>query len=274
MKKLCFTLLIAGLAATPLFAGVVFEIESKDQGTQKVTTSRASVEGRHFKMEIDTSGGSGKSEMIYRGDRREMVMVDHEDKSYFVLDMETVKELAGDLGEAMNQIEEALANVPEGQRAALEKMMKERMPQLSKAASPKSELAKTGERANQAGYACVKYEVSQDDRKVREMWVTDWDNVDGGEEVAGMFREMSGFLQEMLGAFQSASGAMGGFVTRIADNMFEHMAEIDGFPVVTREFEDGRLDSEATLTSTARRDLDPAAFEPPPGYEKRQMVGR
>ena len=277
MRKLRFTLLIATLiaavGAAPLLAGVVFEVETKDHRSQEVTTSQAAVEGRLLKMEVKAGGGGGDGEMIYRGDRREMVVVDHGEKSYFVLDAEGIKQIAGQIGAAMSQMEEALKNVPESQRAAIEKMMKDRMPQQVTAAV-QTELKKTGEHAEQAGYPCVKYDVLQGGEKVREMWVTDWSNVEGGKEVAGMFREMSGFFQEMMDAFRSASGPMGALVSQIGDNMFEHMKELDGFPVVTREFGGGGLESESTLRSAARKSFAAGDFEPPAGYKQQQMFGR
>ena len=46
---------------------------------------------------------------------------------------------------------------------------------------------------------------------------------------------------------------------------------LDGFPVVTRSFEGGELDSETVLESVTERDLDPDAFEPPKGYRLRTM---
>ncbi len=49
------------------------------------------------------------------------------------------------------------------------------------------------------------------------------------------------------------------------------MNEIDGFPVVTRNFAGGELESESTLRSAEERDLDPDAFEPPKGYRLRSM---
>ena len=58
----------------------------------------------------------------------------------------------------------------------------------------------------------------------------------------------------------------------LSDNPYQHMAEIDGFPVVTREFgDDGSLEDESTLRSSQRRTLDPDAFEPPAGYKRRSM---
>ncbi len=248
-------------------AGVVFEIETKDHGQSPEETT-AWVEGKNLKMEIPSSTTGGSGTAIFRGDRREMVVVDHDDKSYMVVDGEMLAGIAGQLGQVMSQMQDALKNVPEGQRAAIEKMMKEKMPPQAKPKRPRDTIAKTGERAKHNGYPCVKYEVSRQGKKVRELWVTDWSNVEGGEEAMEAFKSMAEFFEEMLDAF----GDMGN--ASMSSNMFVQLREIDGFPVVTREFDDdGSLESESTLRSSKRRTLDPADFEPPAGYKRRSMGG-
>lgn len=260
-------LLAAALAVAPALAGVVYEIEVKDheQSPPKTSSTEAAVEGKNLKMSIAQGATGGKGDMIYRGDRREMIVVDHEDKSYMVVDQAAIETLAGQVSSAMSQMQEALKNVPEEQRAMVEQMMKQRMPQQAPE-RPTTELRKTGERATHGGYPCVKYDVLRGDRKVRELWVTDWSNIEGGNDVVGVFEDMAGFFQEMMDALPDFGQ------TAAADAAFAHMTEIGGFPVVTREFgDDGSLEDESTLRSARRQSLDPADFEPPAGYKRRSM---
>ena len=79
MKTTLLVCLAITLILSPLFAGVVYEIDVTDheQSPPKSESIQAAVEGRHLKMGI-TSGEQGlEREMIYRADRREMVVVDH-----------------------------------------------------------------------------------------------------------------------------------------------------------------------------------------------------
>ena len=264
-------LVCAILALAPALAGVVYEIEVTDheQSPPKSESIQAAVEGRNLKLGI-ASGGRGKQgHMIYRGDRREMVVVDHENRSYDVIDEAAMKQIAGQLGNAMGAMEEALKNLPKERRAQIEAMMKQRMPQQP-AARPRSELKKTGEKAVQNGYPCVKYEVLREGRKIRELWVTDWSNIEGGDDVVDAFEDMADFFSELMDSIPDfGQGGSSG------DAAFWHMKEIGGFPVVTREFDDdGSLEGESTLRSARRQTLDPAAFEPPSGYKRRSMLGR
>ena len=205
--------------------------------------------------------------MIYHGDRREMVMVDHGDRSYFVLDEEQLRAMADQINQAMASMEQALAGMPESQRAQMEKMMKDRMPGMSSKRQP-SELKKTGESDTVNGYPCVKYEVWRGGTKERELWVTDWSNLEGGSETAQVFMEMAGFMQEFLDSMPQM-----GERKSLGDGTFEHMKEINGYPVMTREYDaGGAVQNESQLLSARKATLDAADFEPPKKYKRKDIM--
>ncbi len=271
MVKRWILLLSALLVHAPLYAGVVYEIEVKDheQSPPKTESIEAAVEGRHLKMGIASQGRGAQGEMIFRGDRREMVVVDHENRTYHLMDEAAIGQLAGQLSQASRMMQEALKNVPEDKRAMLEQMMKQNMPQEAMPERPRSELKRTGERGDKNGYPCVKYEVMLEGRRIRELWVTDWSNVEGGSDVVGAFEDMSDFFEELMNAIPDFGGRRG---SNFGDYTFEHMRELGGFPVVTKEFaDDGSLEGETTLRSARRQTLDPDAFEPPSGYKRQEM---
>jgi hypothetical protein len=256
------------LVAMPLTAGVVYEIEVTDheKSPPKTEAVETAIEGQQLKIGVPGGGSDGSGEMIYHADRREMVWIDHDRKTYIVIDEETMLAMAQQINEAMAMMEQALANVPEAQRPMIEEMMKKKMPQTQKTERPKTELRKTGESAEHNDYPCVRYEVLREGQVIRELWVTNWSNVEGGADVAELFYEMSEFFAEMLDSLPKFADRGG------ADQSFEHMREMDGFPVVTRELgNDGSLESESTLKSARRLTLDPEAFEPPKGYKRQEM---
>ncbi|MFQ5350723.1 MAG: hypothetical protein ACE5EG_09800, partial [Thermoanaerobaculia bacterium] len=194
-------LLSATLALAPALAGVVYEIEVKDheQSPPKTESIEAAVEGRHLKMGIASGGRGAQGEMIFRGDRREMVVVDHDNRTYHLIDEAAVGQIAAQVGGAMRQMQEALKNVPADKRAMIEQMMKQKMPDQAPA-RPENVLQKTGDRADMNGYPCVKYEVLRGGRKIRELWVTDWSNVEGGGDVVDAFEDMAEFFGELMDA--------------------------------------------------------------------------
>lgn len=271
--KHCIVLALVAALCSPLGAGVVYEIEVTDheQSPPKVDSMEILAEGRNLKIDIASGVHSGKADMIFRGDRREMVVVNHEEQTYMVIDEEMIENIAGQLSGMMSQMEEALKNVPEAQRAMVEKMMKGRMPQQAEAPKrPVAEVRKTGDRADKNGYPSVRYEVWVSDAKVRDLWVTDWDNVEGGDEVVDVFAEMADFFEGMLDAVSKMPGGAAGFGTDTS--IFNDLKSLDGFPVVTEQLAaDGSLENESVLRSSKRQTLDPADFEPPAGYKRQQM---
>ena len=202
-----------------------------------------------------------------------MVVVNHRDKSYMVMDGNAIQQVGGQLAAAQKEIEKAMDGLDPKQREMMEKMLKGRMGSLAGSSAPPrptSEFRRTGERATKQGYPCVRYDILRDGEKIREMWVTDWGNVKGGDEIVDAFEEMASFYGELMDSFSGMAGSSGGFFNA-ENNPMESFTKVDGFPVVIRSFEGGELESETVLESVTERDLDPDAFEPPKGYRLRTM---
>lgn len=276
MKSTVLVFLLAWMGLSLGNPGVVFEIETTyfdDGQPTDVDTVFVSVEGKLLSIEThstDKSGAAGS--MIYRGDRDEMITVNHKEKSYVVIDKETVAGLAGQISDAMKQVQERLKDLPEGQRTAMEKMLKEQM-KLPESQSTPSEIKRTNEKQRMHGYPCVKYIVLREGVVVREIWVTDWDNVEGSDEANAALKDMAAFFDDIMSAFESSLGQFGGGFD-MTRNPFSELDELDGFPIVTRYFSDEELTMESAFRSAQRRTLDPAAFEPPSGYKRQEMRGR
>jgi hypothetical protein len=167
----------------------------------------------------------------------------------------------------MASMEQALAAMPEGQRARMEQMMKSKMPAMAEPREP-SELKDTGSIDTVNGIDCEIFEVWRSGARERELCVTDWDNVAGGEEMAAAFYAMGEFMAEMLDSLP----AMGNGET-LGDAAFEHMKEIGGFPVRTREYgSDGSLDGQSVLISSKEVATDPGDFAPPKKYKRKDLM--
>lgn len=298
MTRKFFVATVCFFFSSPVLAGVEFEIEITDYGManafssiasamdaagaeaageeeSRTETSTVSVEGMKIKMGV--GGGNGSEEMVFNGDRAEMIFISHGERAYMVIDEATVAaagaEIEKQLAGADAQIQKMLESVPADQRPALEQLMKQNMPPQMRGqetSQRKAEMRRTGETATRNGYPCVKYEVLVDGRKVRELWVTDWNNIEGGDEAVDAFENMGDFFVVLENALPDFGQGPG-----MEDNPFSNMRELGGFPVVTREFDDyGELESEAQLRSATRRALDPDAFDPPSGYKRQEMFRR
>lgn len=255
-------LLIFALSAT---AGVLYEVESTYGGT--ATKAGIAVSGLRLKMDVASGEKDWNGYMLFHGDRREMIVVNHDNKSYFVIDEAQMKKLAGTVNQAMASMEQALAALPESQRAQMEKMMKSRMPDMGTPREP-SELKKTGASDSVNGFDCEVYEVWRSGVRERELCVTDWGNVAGGRQVADVFYEMGAFMTEMLDSLPKMGGR-----DSFGDAAYEHLKEMDGFPVRTLEYgDDGVLDGQSLLISSKEVDFDASDFEPPKQYKRKDML--
>ncbi len=289
MKKLGIVLFLAlfvyaAPAPTPapvLNPGIVFEVETTDheQSPPRVGSMEIIVEGPNLAIHITASGGSGgNGKMIFRGDKGkngEVVIVDDDKKEIYVMNDKTIEAMAGQVGAVAGAVAEALKNLPKEQREAIEKAQKQGAAGMAGmgagAMKPrtKPEVKKTSDHGDKGGYPCVKYEVLQDGRKIREIWTTDWDNIDGGDEAREAFKGLGAFFE----AFWKAIPQMPGGDPFGGQNPFEEMNFEKGFPVVVFGFgEDGDLEDESWLKGTRRQRIDPDAFEPPSGY-KRMSLG-
>ena len=267
--------LLAAVAGVALLstasAGVVYEIKSVRYGSGEPVEEfiNASVDGDNLKMVMGGTADGNADEMIFRGSVPEMIMVDHKEKRYYVMDESTIREIGNQMSDIERQMQEALKDVPPEQRPMIEQMMKSRMPKgMQGPSKPTFQLNRTPEKGTRNGYPCVKYELLREGTLMQEMWVTDWSNIEGGADVRDAFLGMSEF-------FQSLRDAMPDFV-RDDDNMFQNMKDMDGFPVVSLDYSpDGTLEGESKLVSAARQSIDTAAFGPPDGYVREEMrMGR
>lgn len=257
------------LFSAPAMAGVVFEFELVDGTDPAAEPDRinTSVEGERIRMDVKGPRGAN-ADMIFRGDRHEMLAVDHDSETYVLIDDATIDQISSQLSQLEAQMQEMLKDVPPEQRAAVEQMMKQRMPAGGGGAEPVTEIRSTGSSAEKNGYAAREFELYRDGRRERSFWVTDWDNIEGGREAAKAFESMAGFIQDLQDAMPDFAKS-----PAVGTNAYEHLEELGGFPVVTIEYApDGSVTGESHLKSSRIEPLADSEFEPPAGYARQTLV--
>jgi hypothetical protein len=251
------------LAASPN-PGVVFELEIVASSGATPRTMGTFIEGLNARMSLPGQGG--QTDVIYRGDRREMLLLNHGARSYTVLDEAAMKKLGAQLGQVMAQMDQMMKSLPESQRAAMEQMMKGRMGGAATPAAP-VEIRRTSERATHSGFATTKYELVRSGRVIQELWVTPWSAIDGAAEARPVFESMADFfkvIQENLKQLTADASS----------EAYSRMREIDGYPVVGIVLdEQGKAVSRSTLLSVKRQAVPAAQFEAPAGYRPQTMPG-
>lgn len=252
------------LLATRAFGGYVYELSPTE--SSDAPGSRILVEGSKLKMAL--AGGS-ESDVVYDGASQELLIINHKSKSYIGLDKGQIDKFSKQLSDAMAQMEQQLANVPPAQRKMMEKMMKDRMPQMGE--KIEVSVSRTGETETIAGYDTEKVEVRAGDTR-QELWVVDWAELEGSEQISAGMEGMSELFSGMMSAMSQSP--MGKLFEGQQANLFGQFKEIGGFPVRSREYDaSGKLVSELDLKGIESVSIDASEFRAPKGY-KRQKMGR
>jgi len=267
--RLVFSL-FAAAAAMPVLAGSVFEMTSSGSAAVAQTIF---VQNGMLRVDAAAMGADGPTTMIFRDG--EMLIVDASQRSFYRLTEASMAELGAQLGQvneqmsaAMQQMQAQLANLPPDQRAMMERMMKDRMPNLAamtQAAAPTMRVEQGGSR-NVGNYACTDYALYADDTKTQEICAADYDSVPGAQEVAGALGEMQGFFQSLRDAVSSP------LLSGMQNNPFDLMTQVQGFPVSSRVYLNGNLQQELMLSGVEQRDIEASLFEVPAGYTERSMM--
>lgn len=229
--------------AAPSFADSVLRLQTTEfgQGEPIVGTVQISTSGANTRLEIISVTSAEAGGMIFNGDNNEMIILDHLQGHFMVIGRDRMDAMAAQVSESIDP--QTAADVPV------------RLPDT---------INELGSHGVVADIECRTYEVVRNGRKVRELCVSDWDDIEGGQETAEALRGVAAFFESIRQAY-AGTGAMEVFDRQ--QELFGHMAELDGYPVLYRDFSAGGSLLRQTILTSAREDeLSPGFFEPPKGY--------
>jgi hypothetical protein len=256
---------VALLFSTAVPAGTLMTMEviDLDTGTTEAMTNAIDV-SRNAMTFIDDRE---RPMMIYDGAERVMYAISHDDRTYYVIDQDVMTRIGGRMSEAMQMIEQQLAQMPEEQREMMEGMFRDQIEKLSAGAGVAPDIRATGQRDTINGYEAQLYEVYRGDRKIQELWVTAPENVPNGDDVFAMISSMAEFQAELLEAMRDIP-----FFDGIA-TPYANVIEMHGIPIMTRDFDEDRAVLETRLSAIEAREFDASMFEPPADYSRGTMDG-
>ena len=259
---LCLTTVLAGplLAATAHAGAYLENVEKELEGTKAPATSKMWFDSGRMRMERaennDTTVVILKNQTMYT--------ISEKTKSYGVIDKATVEQLGATMAAARKQMEARMASMPPEQR----KKMEEMMAKLGQGSGPKPQrtLQKTGRTESAAGLKCTVWEVLEDGKKEEEICAAPTGSLPNGEEMIKTFRD----LAAMFKSFTESLGGGG------MDNaLWQDLDTINGVPIITREFSEGKARSEMRLTVARKESVPASSFEVPAGYtEKKLPIGK
>jgi len=271
MSKLAAFFAVAGIVLPQVAnAGSILELATTEYaldppvlGSVEITTK-----DRSSRIEITSISSSESGGLIYQGERKEIVAIDHTKQEYYVISQEQIEMLASQVEESMRQMEAALAQMPAEQREFARKMMQSQLP-VKKPELSGGEPVRTGETDTIAGYDCDYYDVFAGETKVRDMCITGWDDFPEGQKVAGAMQELGNFFESMRAAFAKSGGLD---LMDTQQEMIAYMKKLNGYPVRSREYSaTGELQKETVLTGARNEEVSAEMFEPPPTYQRKEL---
>ena len=145
-SALKLTILCVCFVSFQAIAGAILKTETREYHVDPpaIGTTTMYADGVLLRIEIDSVSSAEVGFVIYRGDRNELLVADAENLEYYVIDEQTMNQMAGQVGDAMKQMDEMLNTLPPDQRAMAEQMMKQQMPALQDAPQSPSTVEKTG----------------------------------------------------------------------------------------------------------------------------------
>ncbi len=261
------------LLGTPLSAGVLLDLETIDHSgpEPRALTSALAIDNGRLKMDLvsDAEGGLNHSMIFRSGEEREILIVNHNRKTFQAMAPEAVATLGSEMRLALSDALQEVESLPPEQRAVVMRMLDSQLGVAeSRPKLPPSTVLRTSERATHQGYACIQHDVFRQGERIREVWVTPWSTVPGSREALTTLHEMSNFYGEMMATFKRLAARSFGGSLSLDPYLFEELQQIDGFPILTRNFERGSLATEIVLRSIRQQELDPSELKPPEDYRQ------
>jgi len=264
-------LLLTAACAATAGAGTVFEFETKElDGPEPILgTVQMSTAGSNTRLEIISVSSDEAGGLIFHGGRKEMIILDHLQGHFITMNQEQINDMAAEVDSALSQMRDSLEDMSPEERALAEQTMEQQYRTTEAAEAPPPVVRNLGSHGEVAGVPCRNFEILANGRKVRELCVSRWQDLEGGQETAAALRGVVEFFESMRQAF-AGSDAMEVFDRQ--QELFGLMGDLDGYPVLYRDFTPGgRMIRETRLTAARQRDIGADFFNPPPGYQREEL---
>jgi hypothetical protein len=257
-RTISFFSIAACLVSAAASAGVYVELVNHDiPGNTTNLAQKMYVEGTNGRF-VDEQGRA----TIIKGNT--MYIVDDSDQSYIAFDKATMEQLAKQISAAMDRMKEQLAKMPPEQRTQIEAMMAKTPGMGGDSQKWVVEAVDTGKNDKVDGRACRVWDVKRNGELDDQLCVVPYSQLPGKENFQAIFANFAKVFEDMAKSVPMLAGVM--------NNEFGAQAKVNGFPVRSRAYENGKLGDEEQLVKTWREEAVPAAmFEIPAGYKPKKM---
>ena len=265
--KSVITLLIGGiLAIPPLLSSAGTQVVMMVEKGKQPTQTEIAIQDGKLRLDSREQSVDESHQMIYDSQSDSMTIIDHQRKTYSVIDAAMMNQIKQQMEMVKKQMEAQLANMPPQQREMMKKMMQGKMPMMAGMGEKVDRKVKaTGVEKEVAGYECTVSEVSNNGKKVRELCVTPWSELKNNEDISATFKGMFGFFTRMMQSLSQMAPMAQEFP-------FAEIEQLGGFPVLINEFDGATVKETSKLMSIKDQDYAAKHFTPPSGYKRQEIV--
>jgi len=258
----------AVLVAAEATAGLDVKTRTVAEGKSGNTGARMRTEGDRLRIDMAAPpSGQGASSLVFDANAQVLRILRHDDESYVEIDRQTADQIGATMAAARKKMQEQLAKMPPQQRALMEKMMQGGAIPLPNPDAPKKavplEAKPSGETDDVGGTACTVYALTRGGESKGDVCVAAWDAVGIAPSDIAVLKKLGAFQRKMT---EALAGSIPG-----AEQPFELLERVDGFPLRTRRLEDGKVVSETYFEDLTQRDVPADAFAVPADYTKKSV---
>lgn len=247
------------------YAGYIISSEDKDLGTGEVRQNEVLIDGLNLRIDAEEAGQD--AEMIFRGDRKVMYVIQEEEQEYIEVNQEMFKNLSAQIDSAMSELETQMAGMPPEQQAMMKQMMGGIMNQAAKPPVPVIEVEANGKTREIHGISCAGYSVSRDGQLTREIYAAPYGEVPNGENVMAVMKSMGSFFEDLVSELNNP------ILKQMMENPFESIEKVDGYPMQIIRYNHGIPAEQTTMSLPEEGSVDASEFEPPAGFNKVDPTG-
>ncbi|MEM7283509.1 MAG: hypothetical protein AAF438_17980 [Pseudomonadota bacterium] len=198
--------------------------------------------------------GDNMNEMQFKEGNSEFVAVDHREKTYMVIEKESLKK---NMNAMQAQIEAQLADIPPEQREMVKQMMKQRMPQMVEPEKVTYSVRDTGQKGEAAGYKCEVKELLANGQPESRVCVAS-----AGE---------TGVPRSDIAVLQSAMNTMRELAESLPFSQSSNLGEMDfdelgGIPIIYTDLSTNESNEVASISTDS---LPPISV--PEGFRRQSM---
>jgi hypothetical protein len=239
-------------------------IEGKQQQEQSPTVSQTTY--------LDAAGLRVESPdglVIFQSAEKKLIIADTDQKTYQVMDRDTLKKMTSGLGAAMKQMQEAMAGMNAEQKAMMEKMMgNQSFPMGGTAPSTQPAVTtykKLADGVSVGTWTADHYEVLENGTKGSEIWVASPSALPIDRDLLKLFAEMGDFFKDLLSALPPGAGAGNDVMS------FDLPGEgaPSGIPVKEVVYKNGVATSSWEISRATPAEIPADKFRIPSGYEEK-----